>query len=277
MGITSYEVNRWSSAAESVAVPYDEVRAIPQQDQGSTHRERWNFAATAHQNGYPLLLHSPYVEIYRKQVVKQADLVLAMHWCGDQFTPQEKAKAFAYYEEITVRDSSLSASTQCVIAAEVGHLELAHAYLREAALMDLRDLEHNTRDGLHIASLAGAWLGVVCGFGGLRDHGGRLRFAPRLPKAVSSLAFTIRWHGSRVRVDVTRNHARYTLRAGSAASVQIFHHDAEHTVTAGAPLVLPIPMIVPLTHTPTQPVGRSPEMLDQKGAGAQVSPASRVT
>ena len=103
--------------------------------------------------------------------------------------PRQKARNFAYYEALTVRDSSLSACTQAVIAAEVGHLDLAYDYFAEAALMDLDDLEHNTRDGLHIASLAGAWIAAVAGFGGMRDHGGRLSFAPRLPPALSRLAF----------------------------------------------------------------------------------------
>ena len=116
---------------------------------------------------YPLLLHFPYFDLYRKQVVKQADLVLALHVCGDAFTAEEKARDFDYYEALTVRDSSLSACTQAVVAAEVGHLELAYDYFAEAALMDLDDLEHNTRDGVHIASLAGAW---IARRGRLRRH-----------------------------------------------------------------------------------------------------------
>src|SRR5262249_56718924 len=118
---------------------------------------------------------------YRKQVVKQADLVLALHVCGDAFTPEEKARDFDYYEALTVRDSSLSASTQAVVAAEVGHLELAYDYFAEAALMDLRDLEHNTRDGVHIASLAGAWTAAGAGLGGMRGHDGQLTFPPPPP------------------------------------------------------------------------------------------------
>src|SRR5262249_45749002 len=112
-------------------------------------------ATSAHTS--PLLLHFSYFDLYRRQVVKQADLVLALHWRGDAFTDEEKARDFDYYEALTVRDSSLSASTQAVIAAEVGHLDLAYDYFGEAALMDLHDLEHNPRDGVHIASLAGPW------------------------------------------------------------------------------------------------------------------------
>ena len=173
-----------------MAMPFDERLGVHQQDLGLDRARGVGLREQRKPTGYPLLLHAPYFDLYRKQVVKQADLVLALHWCGDAFTAEEKAKAFAYYEPLTVRDSSLSACTQAVIAAEVGHLELAHDYLTEASLMDLRDLEHNTRDGVHVASLAGSWLALVCGFGGLRDHGGELTFAPRLPTAMQSLTFT---------------------------------------------------------------------------------------
>src|SRR5262249_53456292 len=150
---------------------------------------------------YPLLLHFTYFDLYRKQVVKQADLVLAMFMCGHEFTAEQKARNFDYYEPITVRDSSLSASTQAIIAAEVGHLDLAYDYLGEAALMDLHDLEHNTRDGVHIASLAGAWLALVCGFGGLRnDYQDGLSFAPVLPHGLAKLAFSVMIKGSTIRV-----------------------------------------------------------------------------
>ena len=107
---------------------------------------------------------------------------------GDRFTDAEKARDFAYYEPLTVRDSSLSACIQAVVAAEVGHVELAYDYFGEAALMDLGDLMDNTRDGLHIASLAGSWIAAVAGFGGMRDHGGELCFRPRLPAALTRLA-----------------------------------------------------------------------------------------
>ena len=113
-------------------------------------------------------------------MVKQADLVLAMHRRGDAFTAEQKARNFAYYERLTVRDSSLSACTQAVIAAEIGHLQLAYDYLAEAALMDLDDLEHNTRDGLHMAALAGSWIALVAGLAG---HAGPRRHPELRPAA----------------------------------------------------------------------------------------------
>jgi len=200
-------------------------------------------------------LHFPYFELYRKQVVKQADLVLALHWRGDAFTAEEKARDFAYYEALNVRDSSLSASTQSVIAAEVGHLELAYDYFAEAALIDLHDLQHNTRDGVHIASLAGAWIAAVAGFGGMRDHAGKLTFAPRLPPALPRLAFRLRFRRRRLRVEITKTIARYSLLDGEP--LEIGHHGQTICVTTDAPVIRPIEPLRPRT-APSQPHGRAP-------------------
>src|SRR6201997_5406741 len=185
-----------------MTIPLDQALGVRAQAEGVTRHQAWNFPRTA-AGQYPLMLHFPYFDLYRKQVVKQADLVLAMHLSSSAFTPEQKARNFDYYERLTVRDSSLSACTQAAIAAETGHLDLAYDYLREAALMDLRDLEHNTRDGIHIASLAGTWVALVSGFGGLRDADGTFSFAPRLPAGLTRLAFPLFIRGRRLRVEVT--------------------------------------------------------------------------
>ncbi len=154
-GVTPEEADQWRAAAKGMYVPYDETRGVHPQSDGFTEHEVWDFESTK-PDQYPLLLHFPYFQLYRKQVVKQADLVLALHLRGDAFDARDKARNFDFYERLTVRDSSLSACSQAVVAAEVGHLRLAYDYLGEAALMDIDDLERNTSDGLHLASLAGA-------------------------------------------------------------------------------------------------------------------------
>ena len=166
LGVSSEETAAWRDAADAAHIPYDDELRVHQQCEGFTSLREWNFTENT---SYPLLLHEAYVRLYPSQVIKQADLALAMHWRSHEFTPEQKARNVDYYERRTTRDSSLSACTQAVMCAEVGHLELAHDYLYEAALIDLRDLHHNTRDGLHMASLAGAWTALVAGFGGLRD------------------------------------------------------------------------------------------------------------
>jgi alpha,alpha-trehalose phosphorylase len=214
----------------------------------------WDFENTA-PDQYPLLLHFPYVDLYRKQVVKQPDLVLALHLRGDAFSNDAKARDFAYYEALTVRDSSLSACTQAVIAAEVGHLDLAYDYFAEATLIDLHNVAHNTRDGLHIASLAGAWIAAVAGFGGMRDHDGALSFAPRLPRRLTRLAFGMCFRDSRLRVEVTHDHVRYSLPQGPP--LQITHHGRAITVNPQRAVIRRIPKIAG-DEAPKQPSGRAP-------------------
>jgi len=188
-------------------------------------------------------------------VVKQADLVLALYKCGDEFSDEQKAADFAYYEPLTVRDSSLSACIQSIIAAECGHLDLAYDYLAEAALMDLDDREHNTRDGLHLASLAGGWLAAVSGFGGMRDYGGQLSFIPRLVSQLVRLTFNLTWRGTHLRVDVTPEEATYTCVSGDPVS--LVHHGKSVVVSVDEPLTLPIPP-TPTRMEPSQPIGRRP-------------------
>ncbi|HWC87432.1 MAG TPA: glycosyl hydrolase family 65 protein, partial [Solirubrobacteraceae bacterium] len=253
LGCSGEEIATWRLAADGMHVPYDERLQIHPQDADFTRHAVWDFAATG--DRYPLLLHFPYFDLYRKQVVKQADLVLALHMRGDAFTPEEKARDFAYYEAITVRDSSLSACTQAVMAAETGCIELAYDYFSEAAEMDLDDLEHNTRDGLHIASLAGTWIAAVGGFGGLRDHDGTLGFSPRLPQPVSRLAFGLGFRGRLLRLEITHPEARYTMRHGPP--LEVTHHGQPITLTAGEPMTLAIPELAP-PERPTQPPGRKP-------------------
>ena len=154
-----------------------------------------------------------------------------------------------------MRDSSLSACTQAVIAAEVGHLELAYDYFGEAALLDLHDLHRNTGDGVHIASLAGAWIAAVAGFGGMRDHDGKLTFAPRLPARLQRLSFRLVYRGSRLQVAITKDAATYTLLAGRRVATS--HHGVPITVAPDAPVEREIPP-APRRPAPSQPPGREP-------------------
>ena len=254
LGVNPEESASWRDAAQAMFIPYDEALGVHPQAEGFTRHQAWDFAHTS-PDQYPLLLHFTYFDLYRKQVVKQADLVLAMHLCGDAFTAGQKVRNFDYYEPLTVRDSSLSACTQAVMAAEVGHLDLAFDYLGEAALMDLRDLENNTRDGVHIASLAGAWQALVGGFGGLRHHDGTVSFAPRLPEGLTRLAFSLLIRGRRLHVQVTHAHARYVLDDGEPLT--IMHHGEELHLLPDEAQSRPIPAAAPRPR-PSQPPGRAP-------------------
>ncbi|AOW91758.1 glycosyl hydrolase [Rhodococcus sp. WMMA185] len=252
-GVDDEESSRWRDAGARMRIPFDEALGVHQQSEGFTHHAEWDFEGTPPEN-YPLLLNYPYFDLYRKQVVKQADLVLAMYFRGDAFTDEQKMANFAYYEALTVRDSSLSACAQSVMAAEVGQLQLAYDYLAEAALTDLHDLHSNVENGLHIASLAGTWMACVAGFGGMRDHGGNITFAPRIPPQLANMNFRMTVRGSQIHVDIRANSATYRLRSGRP--VKLAHHGKTFTL-GSSPVTKPIPEL-PTIPPVRQPYGRAP-------------------
>jgi alpha,alpha-trehalose phosphorylase len=269
--VSDGELRRWELAAEAMYVPFDKELGVHPQSEAFTRHGEWDFEATAADH-YPLLLHYPYFRLYHKQVVKQADLVLALHLRGDAFSAEEKARNFAYYEARTVRDSSLSATTQAIVAAEVGHLRLAYDYWGETAFTDLNNLHGNVDSGLHIAAMAGTWLVAVAGFGGMRDHDGLLAFAPRLPPALSRLAFRMRFAGRVVEVEMRRVAA--PSEAGSSDAIAAGEQSATYRLVEGETLQTrhygeavqlrpghPVTRDVPAMHSPvpvSQPAGREP-------------------
>jgi alpha,alpha-trehalose phosphorylase len=251
LDVTEVELEAWRDAADKAAIPYDDELGVHEQAESFTRYREWDFSNAE----YPLFLHTPYVELYASQVCKQADLVLALHWCGESFTAHEKARDVDYYESRIVRDSSLSACTQAVMCAEVGHLDLAHDYTTEAALIDLRDLHRNSRDGLHMASLAGAWTALVEGFGGMREHAGKLCFDPALPDSLQGLVFHLHWQGALLHVTVTHEQATWTVEG---ADLVLYLSGERVEVADGETVTRPVLRRQPLLPRPTQPPGREP-------------------
>ena len=164
------EPRRWARAADSMYLPFDEELGIHPQDDRFLQLERWDFDHTP-DDSYPLLLHYHPLVIYRHQVLKQADVVLAMALRSDQFSLEQKRRNFDYYDPITTGDSSLSACVQAMAAAQIGYDDLAVEYFREALFVDLADTHGNARDGVHVASAGGVWTTIVFGFAGLFDSG----------------------------------------------------------------------------------------------------------
>ncbi|MDQ3591498.1 MAG: family 65 glycosyl hydrolase, partial [Actinomycetota bacterium] len=261
LGVDAEEAASWRDAATAMLIPYDEELGVHPQSEGFTDLAVWDFEATAPEQR-PLFLHFPYFDIYRKQVLKQADLVLAIQMCGDNFTPEQKRRDFEYYEALTVRDSSLSSCTQAVVAAEVGHLGLAYDYASEAAFMDLHDIARNTGDGLHMASLAGAWIALVQGFGGLRDDG-EMRFSPSLPDGLDGLSFGLLRERVRLRVSVTPTSATYTATGGD---LTLHHYGEQVDLTDGEAVRMRIDR-PPKLDRPRQPAGCEPQQRHEMVSG----------
>jgi len=211
LGIRDEEPAEWRLAADAMFIPFDAELGITPQDAHFLSAEPWDFA-TVPPSKYPLLLHFHPLVIYRYQVLKQADVVLADFLLGNEFPKGLKKANFDYYDPITTGDSSLSASVQAIMAAEIGYAEKAEDHFSHALFMDLADLAGNTTDGVHMASAGGVWMALVYGFAGLRDHDGALSFTPHVPQHWGDLSFRLRVGGRRLVVKVSATRIEFTLK-----------------------------------------------------------------
>ena len=227
------EVEEWMRAADRMYIPYDEKAGIHPQDDSFLEREVWDFEHTP-LDKYPLLLFYHPLVIYRYQVIKQADIVLAMFLLGQEFSPEQKKRNFDYYDPLTTGDSSLSVGVQSIMASEIGYMEKAGEYCRYAVLMDLADVGGNVKDGCHIASMGGTWMVCVYGFAGMRDYNGNLLFNPRLPKNLERLRFHVTVRGQVLEVDVKQEEVIYHLLKGSELVIK--HRNREIKLSVGVPV-----------------------------------------
>lgn len=240
IGLGEDEVAQWRRAAEAMYLAEDAQLGVFPQDDGFLDRPRLpaQLAAKAGEGKHPLLLRLHPLTIYRHQVCKQADTLLALMLAGDGVDRAAKRRNFDYYESVTVHDSTLSASTFGVLAAEVGLAGKAWRYFQDSLRVDLDDSHGNAAHGVHMAAMAGSWLGLVWGFGGLRVVDGQPALAPRLPAAWNGYRFGLRWGRAQLRVAVDASGVRYTLPRGEALA---FRHDGrEHLIHAGETLHVPL-------------------------------------
>lgn len=237
LSLSEEEVAEWERAADGMAIMWDEQLGIHPQDALFNEREVWDLANTPPEKR-PLLLHFHPLVIYRFQVLKQADVVLALFLQGDDFTDEQKRNDFEYYDPITTGDSTLSGVVQSIIAAEVGYHELALRYFWDGLYVDLADLHSNASDGVHVASTGGVWSALVYGFGGFRDHSDVLRFDPRLPAHWPSLTFRLTQRGTRVTVTVRQQDITFRIDDGPGLTVEV--RGERHSLTQLAELTVPL-------------------------------------
>jgi alpha,alpha-trehalose phosphorylase len=221
------EVSAWGRAADQMYIPYDAERGLYQQDDSFFEKAPWDFDNTPDDH-YPLLLHYHPLVIYRHQVCKQADLVLALFLLGERFTLEDKRRNYDYYEQVTTHDSSLSTCIFSIVANEIGYHEQAYAYFVSTSRMDLDDYHRNVGDGVHIANMAGTWMGVVNGFGGLRLYQGVIHLNPTLPASWTGYTFKLTMLGKLLRVQV---------RAGGV-TLELLEGDQLALVCYGQPVTL---------------------------------------
>lgn len=251
-GIADTERLVWRQAAERMSLPYDPHLEVFSQDNDFMTLEPWDWNTP--KSKYPLLLNFHPLVIYRHQVLKQADTVLAMFLQWQDFSAEEKQRAFDFYDPITTGDSTLSACVQGIMAAEVGYGDVALKHFTEALFIDLDNSHGNTIDGVHIASTGGIWSSLVCGFAGMRDQGEVLRFDPRLPVEWEGLSFRLKVRGRLLSVELVQGSIALALVTGSGYSdepllIRVRDHDvtvSADTITVPLDTVpVPAPSIFP--------------------------------
>jgi alpha,alpha-trehalose phosphorylase len=235
IGLEEGEIAAWRAASAAMRLPYDEELGIHEQDDSFLSKQPWDFANTPDEN-YPLLLHYHPLVIYRHQVCKQADVVLALMLLSNEFSLNDKRRDFDFYERVTTHDSSLSSCIFSIVAGEVGYHDKAYAYFMETARLDLDNTHGNTEYGVHTAAMAGTWLGVAYGFAGMRIDDAGLRFAPVLPEKWRGYRFKAHVHGALLGVEVDAGGAVvYRLLQGQELTLS--HRGRQLTLSAQQPEV----------------------------------------
>ncbi|MEG0497266.1 MAG: glycosyl hydrolase family 65 protein [Carnobacterium sp.] len=212
------EVYLWKLAAEKINLPYDEKKRLTKQDDTFFDKAIWDFKNTP-KDKYPLLQYYHPLIIYRYQVNKQADVVLAQLLHSNQFSIEQKRRDYNYYESITTHDSSLSRSIFGMMASEIGEKEKAYHYFMDTALMDLSNQQGNTKDGIHAANMGGTWMSMVYGFAGMSIQENEISFSPRLPKEWNELSFKIHFKDSWIRIRLFKEKTIYELISGDKLSI----------------------------------------------------------
>ena len=231
------EVAEWLRAGESIYLPYDSARRLYAQDDYFFHRAPWKYGEKPNPDRPLLLQYHPLI-IYRYQILKQPDLVMALFLQSRHFSHEEKKRNFEYYEAITTADSSLGASVRSIMAAEVGDHRLAWNHFQNTLKIDIENTNGNTRDGLHIAAAGGIWMNIVYGFGGFRDDGELPLFRPRIPDEWRRLRFSLRVRGTRL--VVTIDHRQVSYRITEGASLTISHRGQPVQLVADQPITIPL-------------------------------------
>ena len=215
------EVSEWQFAAENMYLPYDEKLKINPQDDTFLQKAVWNFENTP-KNHYPLLLHYHPLTLYRYQVCKQPDTVLAHFLVEDEQNLETIKHSYDYYETVTTHDSSLSSCIFSVMASKLGYGQKAYDYFIETARLDLDNTQGNTKDGLHMANMGGTWLAIVYGFAGLRIKESGLSLSPSIPDKWKHFAFNLEYQGCQISIGIDRQRISLVLKKGNSLTMKLY-------------------------------------------------------
>ena len=218
LSLKNSELKKWKEKADQIYLPYDAKHEIFLQQDGFLDKELTDVSfIPEHQR--PINQHWSWDRILRSPYIKQADVLQGFYFFEDDFSKDQLEKNFDFYEPFTVHESSLSPSIHAVLAAKLDRPEQAYNFYLQTSRLDLDDYNAEVKDGLHITSMAGTWLSVIEGFGGMRVKNNAVYFKPRLPKAWKSFSFKINFRGSILELFVSDTESKVTLIAGESVSI----------------------------------------------------------
>lgn len=204
LNITDEELDEMGMASKKMFLPYDKELGINPQDDSFLQKPVWDLENTPKED-FPLLLHYHPLHLYRYQVCKQADTVLAYFLYENKQKPEVMKKSFEYYEKITTHDSSLSTCVFSIVASRLKMYDKAESYFGDSLMLDLMNTHNNTKDGIHTANMGGSYMAIVNGFAGLRIDENGMSIDPYLPKSMKRYSFKIRYMGKAYRISVSKD------------------------------------------------------------------------
>jgi alpha,alpha-trehalose phosphorylase len=237
LGVTAEEADNWTAAAEAMLLPYDEKLGINPQDDTFLRKAVWDFENTP-EDKHPLLLHYHPLTLYRYQVCKQADTVLAHYLLEDEQSEETIRRSYDYYEKITTHDSSLSSCIFSIMASKIGYHDKAYDYFIETARLDLDNTHGNTKDGLHLANMGGTWMAIVYGFAGTRLKDSGLSLTPSIPSGWEKYAFRLTFRGRLIAVTISSGNVELELLEGEALTLTLYGQPVE--LDSAKPVVQPL-------------------------------------
>jgi alpha,alpha-trehalose phosphorylase len=240
IGLEPDEIQAFAEAAEKMYLPYDETLGINPQDDSFLSKKRWDIERTPRDH-FPLLLHYHPLYLYRHQICKQADTVMAHFVFEDAQSRETIRRSFLYYEGVSAHDSSLSTCIFSIVASRLGYHEKAYRYFGDSAKLDLFDAHGNTKDGIHTANMGGTYMAILYGFAGLRLKETGLYFFPHLPASWTAYRFRILYRGSSIQAEIGPEEIRFTLLSGDKQIIHVY--DREYVLAAS--LVLSPPRETP--------------------------------
>ncbi|MBT8271316.1 MAG: glycoside hydrolase family 65 protein [Flavobacteriaceae bacterium] len=208
--LSEAEMKKWKAVADNIYFPYSEEHQVYLQQEGFLDKEM----VTADQldpQKRPINQYWSWDRILRSPYIKQADVLQGLYFFEDHFSQEELKRHFNFYEPYTVHESSLSPCVHCVLAAKIGRVDEAYTFYLRTSRLDLDDYNKEVHEGLHITSMAGTWMSIVEGFGGLRVRDNTLTFNPCIPGQWNSFSFKINFRGQILKVLVSHADTRFEL------------------------------------------------------------------